>query len=142
MINTLPLISFNDAGDSRPVIKWRILICEVDAHLVIFFHCAAPELDWRSFCGDRPAESIQSAGRKLQGQELITEKAAARDFAKSFFKKRKVAAFSKCAASNDGGESVWDVTGALPLVHFNSEPSEEGQGAQIPASQIFFFLPL
>lgn len=85
MINTLPPISFNDADDSWPVIKWRILICEVDAHLVIFF-IVPPELEWRSFCGDRPAESIQSVWRKLQGQELITEKAAARDFGKSFFK--------------------------------------------------------
>lgn len=85
MINTEPLISFNDEGDLRPAIKRRILICEVDAHLVVISFIVPLELECRFFCGDGPAESIQSARRKLRGQELITEKAAARDFGKSFF---------------------------------------------------------
>lgn len=85
MINTEPLISFNDAGDSLPVIKRRILICEDDAHLAVISFIVPLELECRFFCGDGPTESIQSAWRKLRGQELITEKAAARDFGKSFF---------------------------------------------------------
>lgn len=86
MINTGPLISSND---SQAVIKWRILICEVHAHLVVISFIVPLELECRFFCGDRPAESIQSAWRKLEGQELITKKAVRRDFGKSFFKSRR-----------------------------------------------------
>lgn len=86
MINTVPLISFND---SQAVIKWRILICEVHAHLVVISFIVPVELECRFFRGDRPAESIQSAWRKLEGQELITKKAATRDFGKSFSKSRR-----------------------------------------------------
>lgn len=78
-----PLISLNK---SWLAIKQKILICGVDAHLVVISFIVPLELECRFFCRDRPAESIQSARRKLEGQELITEKAATHDFGKLFFK--------------------------------------------------------
>lgn len=110
MINAEPLISFND---SQAVIKWRILICEVHAHLVVISFIVLLELEcffFFFFTAIGPGESIQSARSKLEGQELITKKAATRDFAKSFLKAEgrccDCTVFPKSAASNDDGESV------------------------------------
>lgn len=116
MINTVPPISLCDAGDSRPVIKRRILICEVDAHLVVISFIVLLELECSFLCGERPAESIQSARRKLQGQELITEKAVVRDFGKSFFQRGRSlhhllqnVQLLMMAVS----ETVWNMSGSL-----------------------------
>lgn len=86
MINTVPLISFKHAGQLAATHKTEKLICAVDTCLIVISFIVPLELECCFFCTDRPAESIQSARRKLKGQELITEKAAVRDFGKSFFK--------------------------------------------------------
>lgn len=84
------------------VIKWGKLICKVSAHSLFFYLLHTAQIIIQFLGCDRPTESIQSAQRKLEGQNLITEKHRSMTLVNHFkMEGHSCGVFSKCTVFND-----------------------------------------